>query len=241
MTKEKRGLLIIFFSLLLVGLFFTQNNMVETLEKNLSFHMIVEHLIFFIAGISLVLGNELLLRLINRSMLFSLKEKKQKQIKSNNFSSFLVLKTLLKKWKSLLQIIFLLNRYPILWIIIAIILMVFWHIPIYFDFSALDNFTHILQHISFMVVDVSIFLAIRNFGESFTLILLISLIGMMGLAGLFFSVINDNIYMVYDIKNHNEAGFYMVLTSLVILILIFPIYLIKRGMIYINFFKQKSS
>jgi hypothetical protein len=119
--------------------------------------------------------------------------------------------------------------------------MVFWHIPIFFDFAALDSFTHILQHVSFMVVGASILMTIRNFGDSFNLILLVSLVGLMGLSGLLFSVMKDSIYVIYDIKNHNEAGLYMILTSLVILILIFPIYLIKRAMIYINSLNKKSS
>ena len=82
---------------------------------------------------------------------------------------------------------------------------------------------------------------LRNFGESLHLILLIPLVGMMRLAGVLFSVIGDNIYLVYDIQQHNEAGFYMMITSFVILILVFPIYLIKRAWFILNFISKNGS
>lgn len=89
----------------------------------------------------------------------------------------------------------------------------FWQIPVLFDLAVLDNYTHILQHLSFVTVGVSTFIAIRNFGESFNLLLLVSLICMMGMSGVLFSVIDDSIYFVYSVQQHHEAGFYMVLTS----------------------------
>lgn len=237
--REKRNLLILFSFLLMIGFFFSQNIIIESIEKKLSFHMIVEHSIFFMAGVSLVLINESIIKILNGSLLLLKKNEDQNHIKSNKFSYFFVVKELLKRWKSLLKVIFLLNKYPILWIFIAIDLMIFWHIPLLFDLAVLHNFTHILQHISFMIVGASIYMAIRNFGESFSLILLVFLIGMMGLSGILFSVVEDNIYVVYDIQNHHEAGFYMVVTSIVILILIFPIYLIKKAMFHIKLSNQK--
>lgn len=237
--REKRNLLILFSFLLMIGFLFSQNIIIESIEKKLSFHMIVEHSIFFMAGVSLVLINESIIKILNGSLLLLKKNEYQNQIKSDKFSYFFVVKELLKRWKSLLKVIFLLNKYPILWIFIAIDLMIFWHIPLLFDLAVLYNFTHILQHISFMIVGASIYMAIRNFGESFSLILLVSLVGMMGLSGILFSVVEDNIYVVYDIQNHHEAGFYMVVTSIVILILILPVYLIKKAMFHIKLFNQK--
>lgn len=235
--REKRNLLIIFSFLFLIGVFFSQHDVIESLEKNLSFHMIVEHSIFFMVGVSLVLINESILKILNSSLPL-LKNENQNQVKSNKFPYF-VIEVLLKKWKSLLKVIFSLNKYPIIWIFIVIDIMIFWHIPVLFDLAVLNNFTHSLQHISFIVVGASIYMAIRNFGESFNLILLVSLIGMMGLSGMLFSVVEYNIYLVYDIQNHHEAGFYMVITSIVILILVLPIYLIKKTLFHIKFSNQK--
>jgi len=218
-----------------MGVFFFQNDIIESLEKNLAFHMIFEHSIFFLTGVSLILLNELVLKKLNSSTLLSVKNKDH----FYDYSSFFMIRIFIKNWKSLLKIIFSLNKYPLLWLFIAIDIMIFWHIPIFFDLAVLDNFVHILQHISFMIVGLSVFMALRNFGESLHLFLLISLIGMMGLSGVLFSIIGDHIYLVYDIQKHNEAGFYMVLTSIIILILLFPIYLIKRAMIHIKFYKQK--
>lgn len=238
--KEKRNLLIIFSFISITLIFFSQNDKVESLEKNLSFHMIVEHLIFFMVGVSIVLLNESILKILNNTLLLVLKNASKNELKFEKFSFLYLLNIIIKKWKSLLKIIFMLNHYPMIWIFIAIDIMIFWHIPLFFNLAVLDNFTHILQHLSFIIVGASVYMAIRNFGESFNLILLVSLIGMMGLSGILFSVVDDNIYVVYDIQQHHDAGFYMVVTSLVILILILPIYLVKKAMFHIKFTNQKT-
>jgi len=111
---------------------------------------------------------------------------------------------------------------------------------LFFDLAVLDNFTHILQHLSFIIVGASVYMAIRNFGESFNLILLVSLIGMMGISGIFFSVVDETVYVVYDIQQQHDTGFYMVVTSLVVLIVILPVYLVKKTMFHIKFTNQKT-
>lgn len=237
--KEKRNSLIIFSSLLLTLIFFSQNDKIESLEKNLAFHMIVEHLIFFMIGASIVLLNESILKILNNTLL-NFKNSNNNQLKFEKFSFLYLLNIIVKRWKSFLKIIFMLNHYPVIWIIIAIDIMIFWHIPFFFDLAALDNFTHILQHISFIIVGTSVYMTIRNFGESFNLILLVSLIGMMGISGIFFSVVDDTVYVVYDIQQHHDTGFYMVVTSLVMLIVILPVYLVKKTMFHIKFTNQKT-
>jgi len=236
---EIRNILIFFFFLLIMTiLFFSQNDLIKSIEKNLSFHLIFEHFIFFSIGVASVLISEYMLKFLNKTIL--IKNQSENALKINNVSFFSFANIIIKKWKSLLKIIFSLNNYPLIWIFISVYIMIFWHIPVLFDLAVLDNFTHILQHFSFIIVGASSFMAIRNFGESFNLLLLVSLIGMMGMSGVLFSVIEDSIYSMYNIEQHHEAGFYMVLASFFILILILPIYLIKKAMFHIKYSNQKS-
>ncbi|MDR4510746.1 MAG: hypothetical protein MRJ93_03465 [Nitrososphaeraceae archaeon] len=186
-----------------------------------------------------MLISESILKILNKTLL--LQNLSENELKTKNISFFSLANTIVKKWKSLLKIIFSLNNYPLIWIFISVYIMIFWHIQDLFNLAVLDNFTHILQHLSFIIVGASSFMAIRNFGESFNLILLISLIGVMGMGGVLFSVIEDNIYSVYNIEQHHEAGFYMVLTSFFILVLILPFYLIKKAMVHIKYSNQKSN
>ena len=72
----------------------------------------------------------------------------------------------------------------------------FWHLPSIFDYSQLHESVHVLQHLSFIAVGISGFLAARTLGESFNLFTLLSLSAIMGFAGLFFSVLNKPIYQV---------------------------------------------
>ena len=110
----------------------------------------------------------------------------------------------------------------------------FWHLPSIFDYSQLHESVHVLQHLSFIAVGISGFLAARTLGESFNLFTLLSLSAIMGFAGLFFSVLNKPIYQVYSIYNHNIAGYYMVIMCLLMLIIGMPSYLTYRTLFHIR-------
>jgi len=93
--------------------------------------MIVEHLIFFMIGFSIVLLNESILKILNNTLLLIFKNSNNNQLKFEKFSFLYLLNIIVKKWKSFLKIIFMLNHYPVIWIIIAIDIMIFWHIPFF--------------------------------------------------------------------------------------------------------------
>jgi Protein of unknown function (DUF1404) len=112
-----------------------------------------------------------------------------------------------------------------LWLIISISLLVFWHIPSIFDFSALHVQAHIAQHISLSIVGATAFLATRSLGKSFLLLLLISAMGVMSFVGLLLSILQIPVYDVYSVHDHNDTGMYMIIMSIVMLLVAFPAYI----------------
>lgn len=63
-------------------------------------------------------------------------------------------------------------------------------------------------------------------GESFKIFGLLSLNGIMGLAGLMFSVLDKPIYLVYSVNSHNDAGYWMLIMCLVLMLIALPAYLV---------------
>jgi len=156
---------------------------------------------------------------------------KNEEIKLNQTALRLAI---LSKWKHILRKIFTVNqfKYRYIWIIASIFILVIWHIPSIFDFADRHVQVHILQHISFIVVGATGYLAIRSFGESFNLFLLLSLMCMMSFVGLLFSVTQTSLYTVYSIHDHNDAGTYMIILSILLLLIGFPAYLIRRALFH---------
>ena len=84
------------------------------------------------------------------------------------------------------------------------------------------------------------FLAIRSLGEPSTIFILFSMAGMMGFVGLIIAILTERVYLFYDIHNHNTAGAYMVITSIIFLLIILPLFLIKRTLDHINISSHRS-
>jgi hypothetical protein len=75
---------------------------------------------------------------------------------------------------------------------------------------------------------------IRLLGESFNLFLIFSLIAMMGFSGLILVISDNQIYQVYSISSHQNAGIYMIISFVTLLLVIMPAYLIRRTMFHIK-------
>ncbi len=209
-----------------------QTPLLELAEQKLSTHMIFEHLTFFLIGALSVVSAERILQLLyirQRQKLLTLGQDANAQNQSLSMSSKILL-----RWGNILRKIFSFDKTGILWVSIAIILMALWHYPPVFDTAVLNPSVHIMQHFSFIIVGTAGYISIRIWGESYRILLLIAVMGMMGFAGLLFSVLDSPVYFVYPVWQHNEAGFYMVITSTVLLIIGFPMYLIKRTMNYVR-------
>lgn len=121
-----------------------------------------------------------------------------------------------------------------MWLSIPILLLAVWHYPPLFDYAVLHANVHILQHISFIVVGATAFIALRTLGESFKIITLIALNAAMAFGGLLLSVTTDPVYSVYSVNGHNEAGNYMLVTCILLLVIGLPAYLIHRAFIHIR-------
>jgi ABC-type uncharacterized transport system permease subunit len=94
---------------------------------------------------------------------------------------------------------------------------------------------------SFIAVGAMGFMAVRSLGESFKLLALFALNGIMAFTGLMFSILNEPIYRVYSVSSHNNAGTYMLVSCIVILLVVLPGYLIYRTLLHIRVRQSSSS
>jgi hypothetical protein len=97
--------------------------------------------------------------------------------------------------------------------------------PQIFDYASTHENVHVIQHISFIMVGAGVFVTIRLLGGSFNLFLIFSLIGMMGFSGLILAISDSQIYRVYSISSHQNAGIYMIISFVILLLVIMPAYL----------------
>jgi hypothetical protein len=225
--------MIIFVTLVAISL---QPDLLEATEKNLASHMILEHALFFFLGAISVQVTEIFLKLIvsientNKRNAKLLSYSRAKESKSN-FTS----KIIISFWSQLLRKIFSVNsRYSFVWLVIPIVVLTFWHIPSIFDYATLNEPVHILQHISFIIVGATAFLALRTLGESFKILILITLNAIMAFAGLMFAVTTTPVYPIYSVSSHNDAGTYMLVTCILLLLGVLPAYLIHRAIFHLR-------
>jgi hypothetical protein len=140
----------------------------------------------------------------------------------------------IRYWKGIMRTIFKLNTRSWSWIVLAGSLIFIWHVPQIFDYASTHVYVHVLQHLSFIMVGAATYMTIRLFGESFNLFLIFSLTGMMGFSGLILVISDNQIYQMYSLSSHHNAGIYMIITFVTLLLVIMPVYLIRRTMLHIN-------
>jgi len=206
-------------------------SILEATELHLASHMILEHSLFFAIGAISVLAAELMLKWLTLSSAAGSDAR-------HTGTSFSFRHQVLQYWSMLLRSIFG-NVHGLLWIAIAVVLMAFWHMPRVFDLASFYGSVHIIQHISFIIVGAAGFIATRAFGDSFRIALLVTIISMMGFSGLVFAVLNSPVYTGYSVTDHNAAGNYMIITSIVVLLIGLPAYLINRTLSYAKAFTRE--
>jgi hypothetical protein len=85
----------------------------------------------------------------------------------------------------------------------------------------------------------------RQYGELFNILLIFSIIGMMGLGGIMFAVLDKPIFQSYTLDSHRNTGNYMLILSLVFGMILLPFYLIKKTInhikIYLNSSEEKGN
>lgn len=228
-----------FYDCIIVSLFILiviislQESVLEELESTLGNHMIIEHMLFFVMGVLSVSVAEIILRTMTRKDRQHMKKMKMNGDVTTIHQTRTITK-IIQYWKILIGKIFILNKHVWMWFIIAISLMSVWHIPEVFDYAFMHPQAHVLQHISFVVVGAAIYVTIRVLGESFNIFLLLSLIGMMGFGGLILVILDDQIYRVYSISSHHDAGIYMIISSILLLLVVTPVYLIRRTIFHLK-------
>ncbi len=203
-----------------------QDSVLRLLESDLGNHMILEHTLFFLIGYLGIKTSEIILKILFANI------KNNSGHHGANGTSWQ--QTLIRYWTGTIRYLFTINRSPFIPLISAIILLIFWHVPSVFDYAVFDGEVHLLQHVSFIVVGILLFLSIRQLGESLTLYLLISSVGMMILSGLVLALANGRIYVPYTITSHNIAGNYMLAMSIAIAVIGLPVYLISRTLLHIR-------
>jgi Protein of unknown function (DUF1404)/Cytochrome c oxidase caa3 assembly factor (Caa3_CtaG) len=154
---------------------------------------------------------------------------------NNNWNLLFLTRIVIRFWSKIIRKIFSLNsRHAFIWLLITVILLATWHWPPLFDYAVLHENIHILQHISFIIVGAAGFIALRTLGESFKIIILITLNAIMAFTGLLLSVTTEPVYSFYSINGHNEAGTYMLITCILLLLIGLPAYLIHRTLFHLR-------
>jgi hypothetical protein len=237
--KTREFVLIAIFGILTVISF--QGSLLEIFEQDLANHMVLEHTLFFAIGALSIKVAEIILRFIIsyekasrhpdhlEDNYYIQHEQKYCEVASN---SRLII--VISYWTEILRKIFGINNHGLVWVIIAVGLMIFWHIPSVFDFASLYEPFHVLQHVSFIAVGTAGFLAIRSLGESFSIFLLFTITGTMGFAGLVFAILENPIYSVYSVNSHHDAGTYMLVSCMLIVLIALPAYLIEKTLFHIR-------
>ena len=216
-----------------------QGSLLEIFEQDLANHMVLEHTLFFVYGALSIIVAEIVLRFI---ISYEKASRHTNHCKDNymhklKYSGVITNSRLIigiNYWTRFLRKIFGINNCGLVWVIMASGLMIFWHIPSVFDFATLYESFHILQHISFIIVGAAGFLAIRSLGESFSIFLLFTITGMMGFASLAFAVSDNPIYGVYSVNSHHDAGTYMLVSCMLIILIALPAYLIEKALFHIR-------
>lgn len=183
-------------------------------ESSLGGHMIVEHSIFFLMGYSIA-------TISNKQSIRDIYFQVKSHIFLQKHSSY--------SKKDIIKKDYIQNNNKYLWFLIGIFLMTFWHIPIVFDIASYDDLVHLFQHISFVFVGVCIYKIIKNFDFSFLLFFFILSGGFMGIMGLVLTLTKHSIYSFYTIQSHMDAGTYMIISGIIMMLVILPFVLIKKA------------
>lgn len=201
----------------------------EPLEGDLGPHMLIEHAIFFLLGyISMIIAE-----LITKRISLRRRERGSDYYypgMSQNFKHKLA-----KHWINFMRKVFLVLNKRSLYLSIPVILIIsIWHVPYIFDLALSSLEIHILQHLSFIFVGILVFLSFRFAFESYSILYLVSSLGMMILSAIVLSITDTIIYEYYSLDSHHRAGEYMIYLTLIMGFVVFPYYLISRTLFHIG-------
>jgi len=193
-----KGLIYIITSIVLID--FANSQWIINLEdRNLAYHMFVEHFFYIFSSIILSYGIEYLIVVRKKTEPTSIISLIHNRIvKINN------------KY----------NRKGIITSAIITLLLVYWHIPTNFNLTAIDNEWHILMHIFLSIVGLLIYLDIKSTTQKGLLIKLIILMNMMLIIGFTLILTGSHYYTSYIYDQQSLTGILMAIPHPFILMMI---------------------
>ncbi len=193
-----KGLIYIITGIVLID--FANSQWIISLEdRNLTYHMFVEHFFYIFSSITLSYGIEYLIIVKKKTepkSIISLIH--NRIIKINN------------KY----------NRKGIITSVIITLLLVYWHIPTNFNLTAIDNEWHILMHIFLSIVGLLIYLDIKSTTQKGSLIKLIILMNIMLIIGFTLILTGSHYYTSYIYDQQSLTGIIMAIPHPFILMII---------------------
>ena len=186
----------------LKSIFFVSNGILLTLlmlspwaefmeDRNLTFHMIIEHLGFVTGALFISFGSEnIILGLVNI------------QKRSSN-------KFLLSTYSQLVLINNRINKHGRISIPISIVLLIYWHIPDNFRRAVLDDQTHSIMHLSLIIIGILVYLNLKVVSKTEATIHGILLGQAMLVWGIIMMISQINIYFPYSFYQQGETGLIM--------------------------------
>ena len=193
-----KGLIYIITGIALID--FANSQWIINLEdRNLAYHMFVEHFFYIFSSIILSYGIEYLIVVRKKTEPTSIISLIHNRIvKINN------------KY----------NRKGIITSAIITLLLVYWHIPTNFNLTAIDNEWHILMHIFLSIVGLLIYLDIKSTTQKGLLIKLIILMNMMLIIGFILILTGSHYYTSYIYDQQSLTGILMAIPHPFILMII---------------------
>ena len=193
-----KGLIYIITGITLID--FANSQWIISLEdRNLAYHMFVEHFFYIFSSITLSYGIEYLIIV-------------RKKTKPTSIISLI--------HNRIVKINNKYNKKGIITSAIITLLLVYWHIPTNFNLTAIDNEWHILMHIFLSIVGLLIYLDIKSTTQKGLLIKLIILMNMMLIIGFTLILTESHYYTNYIYDQQSLTGILMAIPHPFILMII---------------------
>ncbi len=193
----------------------SSSDLLEYSSTSLSFHMTIEHSIFLGLGALLVIIGGYFLQALRKRFRHI-----QRVLQLLNFS---VMSSQQRRRNAIIVVSCL---------VASAVLMVVWHLPSLFAAAVFHEDLHLIQHASFAVTGSLALIAVRRMPTTFVILSLVLMNATMGLFGAFLLVSSHEIFFPYSLESHIEAGNVMIALSIIMAVIVFPVYIISRSLRY---------
>jgi len=193
-----KGLIYIITGIALID--FANSQWIISLEdRNLAYHMFVEHFFYIFSSISLSYGVEYLIII-------------RKKTKPTSIISLI--------HNRIIKINNKYNKKGITTSAIIVLILVYWHLPTNFNLTSIDNDWHILMHIFLSIIGLLIYLDIKSTTQKGLLIKLIILMNMMLIIGFTLILTESYYYTNYIHDQQSLTGIIMAIPHPFILMIV---------------------